>query len=172
MTDINFALKIIKTPPTILVRGKNVSPEIFFSKELALPLAYWYSASLSEKMFGESTQWGNIKSNPTHLIGMAVEKETIDNASQHIRSLGSASALLIMAESVNQILQPATSSPNFDYGNFLINFRDAVDYHYESGEIVTLGDVDLHKIIYNDLFRPKPSQGGSGVNNKLQTGKF
>lgn len=166
--DIALALKIVNTPRTLSVKGKLISPDIFFSKELALPLVYWYGASLSEKMFGISAQWGDIRSNPEHLLGMSIHNHAIDNAFQHVNSLGVANKLLIMAEAVNQILHPATVFPSFDYGAFLVKFRDAVDYHHEAGEIVPLGDVDLHKIIYNDILKIKPSQNAGHINTKHQ----
>lgn len=153
--NIQYALQIISTPKTVVVRGKNIPPAMLFSSSLTEPLVHWLSYSMGQRLLSNASSWGELIAEPEHLMGMKWAPPPELSINERISEHGMASKLLIVAESLSQILVPAIEDPTFDYADLLITFRDAVDYHYPPGHIVVPEDINLHKILYNKLHATK-----------------
>lgn len=152
---LSDTFKIVSMPRQISVRGRQVPPGILFSSSLAEPLVYWLAASMGERLFGGSGSWGSLRADPKHLMGMSWLPTPETSISQQITDHGIAQQFLILSEAVAQVVAPAIHNPKFDYAELLVTFRDAVDFHYAAGDIVSVNQLDLHKILYNQLHSKK-----------------
>lgn len=145
------ACKIIAMPRYVNVRGRQISPNMLISSSLAEPLVYWLSTSIAGRLLGDEATWGNLIADPEHLMGMRWSPSVNVTEKAMIEEHGAATKLLIISESISQIMAPAINQPEFDYANLLINFRDNVDYHFKAGQKVSVNQLDLHKVLYNEL---------------------
>lgn len=148
---VSQAINLIQVPHRISVSGKAITPEILFGPTLAEPLVHWLSDSMSRRLLNRQNVAGEFIADPQHLMGMRWKKQTDISPSEYINFHGEASRLLILAEAISEIIEPARKNPQFDYADLLITFRDQVDFHYRPGDLVHPDDVHLHKILYNKL---------------------
>jgi hypothetical protein len=150
------ALVIIGAPRHVNLNGKKISPEMLLSSALAEPMMYWLAQSLSQRMHGDNLLGVRVIADHTGVSGAKMAKSDPQEVEKtRISSgLGLASGLLILCESVDQILMPAKLIPDFDYDELLMDFRKVVRRDYGQDAAVSPNDFHLNDLIFERLHRP------------------
>lgn len=160
------ALRLVGTPRFINVQNKKVSPSLLFSPALAESILFWSAGSLSMRLHSENILGLKIVCAPSEVSGTRLE--SIDKVNTINKdgtlSLGLASGLLILADSVDSIMKPARKDPNYDYSDFVLNFREVVLKNYSPGETLSFDDFKLNNVFYNNIVAPSINRNSKPEN--------
>jgi hypothetical protein len=110
---------IDKMPRKIMLNKKWVTPAVFFTEGIGLPLVLWMANNESKKLLGEPVL-------PIKLIMDSSKPSGIRIASD-IGKVGMlSSSLLILSKSASDIMSPSFNNPNFDYSDLIFNVKSVV----------------------------------------------
>jgi hypothetical protein len=150
--------KIDKMPRKIMLNKKWVTPSIFFTEGIGLPLVLWMANNESEKLLGESVL-------PVKLVMDSSKSSGIKIVSDTGKVGALSSSLLILSKSASDIMAPSFKNPNFDYADLIFNVKSVVTRECKENVAIPLNNWRISEHIRHslDMSDKKPERSIDGV---------
>lgn len=166
-----LALSALEPPPMMVVNGRKITAPMFFSEAVAEPILYWSASYLARQLHESSIFNISIIADLDILSGARIDrfdrKHNLLGFGNSTSPVGATSAILLLAESAEQLMMPARNGLAYDYEHLLLNFKSAIRAGYKAKESISDSDFILNKTLYMSLRR---SSSASPENN-LERGR-